>query len=232
MKNWKKIVLAATSTVLACGIAVACASCGVSGDDYTFEAENAVLSTAPQVETGFVWDGDKASTSTEATMVGYFTAANETITFNIKAEAACKVEITLYASSTNSNMRAFFGDEAPEKFIIDAIDLSKDEAVKLSVNGTDAKLKGTLPGLTLDPPEGDMGLFGWMMDGTWGALMKNIGTGKVVVDLKEGDNTIVLTAQGMNGGQGGINVDKIVVKSPSKLTWTPTDNSDRVGQQG
>ena len=104
--------------------------------------------------------------------------------------------------------------------IFEEVDLSKGEHAKLTVNGTECKLEGVLPGL-----EAPMD---WEVVSSY---YKNYGTATAKIDLKAGENVIVLTSQGYNGGQGGINVDKITINAASELTWTETDNSDRVPQQ-
>ena len=100
-------------------------------------------------------------------------------------------------------------------------EITDTEATQVgTVNGAECKLEGVLPGL--EAP----------MD--WEVLSsyyKHYGTATAKIDLKSGENVIVLTSQGYNGGQGGINVDKITINAASELTWTETDNSDRVPQQ-
>lgn len=215
MKKITKIFAVLFAVML---VAISLVACN-GGKEYVFEAEEAELAEVCQVESGYEW-GKGEMSDVEATLVGYFTAAGTTITFRITSDKECDATLTLRAASACHNMMAAFGGEDLE---IEEIDLSKNECVKLTVNEQEAQLNGKLPGLTMTPPEG--GLFGWMMDGTWGAMMKNCGTGTAKIHLVEGENVIVLTAQGYNGGQGGINVDKIIIKANATLTWEPTDNS-------
>ena len=75
----------------------------------------------------------------EATQGGYFTTAGETITFKINASKACSATLTLRAASAVAQ----FADP----MIFEEVDLSKGEHAKLTVNGTECKLEGVLPGL-------------------------------------------------------------------------------------
>lgn len=207
MKKRLTRVLAAL-TLLA--LVLALSACGGKAADYTFEAEKAELSGACQVETGPEYTTEL--TDTEATQVGYFTTAGDTITFKITAAKAGSATLTLRAASAI----ATFG----EPMVFEEVDMSKGEVAVLSVNGKECKLEGVLPGL-----EAPMD---WA---AFSAYYKHYGTATAKIDLKAGENVIVLTSQGYNGGQGGINVDKITINATSELTWKETDNSDRVAQQ-
>lgn len=205
MKKLNKALAAITLTAL---LTASLAGCGGKAQDYVFEAEKAELSAACMVETGPEYTTEV--TDTEATQVGYFTTAGETITFKIKADKACSATLTLRASSACAQW--------VDPMVFEEVDMSKGEHATLSVNGTDCKLEGVLPGL--EAP----------MD--WEAVSsyyKHYGTATAKIDLKAGENVIVLTSQGYSGG--GINVDKITINAASELTWTETDNSDRVPPQ-
>ena len=207
----KKLNKAIAATTLAAMIAATLAGCGGGqAQDYVFEAEKAELSAACMVETGPEYTTEV--TSTEATQVGYFTTAGETITFKINASKDCSATLTLRAASAVAQ----FADP----MVFEEVDLSKGEHAVLSVNGTDCTLEGVLPGL-----EAPMD---WE---AFSAYYKHYGTATAKIELKSGENVIVLTSQGYNGGQGGINVDKITINAAAELTWTETDNSDRVPQQ-
>lgn len=215
MKNWKKIVLAATSAVLACGMAVAVAACGVSGDPYTFEAEDAELGGAATVEGGkHFWTDDIATPGDELTQVGYFTEEGATITFTVTAEAAAKVELNLRIASAAMDQAGMMtgGD-----FIVKSIDLKTQKVFTLTVNDKEVEVTGTLPEIKLamsDVGENFMNLFD--------APLCNYQDVKVVVDLKAGENKIVLAATGLKSEDGainyGVNVDKIIITSPTKLS--------------
>lgn len=205
MKKLNKAIAALTLTAL---LAASLAGCGGKAQDYVFEAEKAELSAACMVETGPEYTTEV--TSTEATQVGYFTAAGETITFKINASKACSATLTLRAASAVAQ----FSDP----MVFEEVDLSKGEHAVLSVNGTDCKLEGVLPGL-----EAPMD---WE---AFSAYYKHYGTATAKIDLKSGENVIVLISQGYAGG--GINVDKITINAAAELTWTETDNSDRVPPQ-
>ena len=214
MKKLTKIFAVLVAMMLMSIALVACAG----GTEYTFEAEEAELAEVCQVEEGKEWI-DGAISDVDATLVGYFTAEGTTITFKITSDKACNATLTLRAASACHNMMEAFGGA---DLVIEEIDLSQNEVVKLTVNDKEAQLQGKLPGLTMTPPEG--GLWGWMMDGTWGAMMKHCGTGTAKIHLEKGENVIVLTALGYNDGNGGINVDKIMITANATLTWEPQVN--------
>lgn len=204
----KKLNRAIAALTLSAALAATLAGCGGKAQDYVFEAEKAELSAACMVETGPEYTTEL--TDTEATQVGYFTTAGETITFKINASKDCSATLTLRASSACAQW--------VDPMVFEEVDMSKDECAKLTVNGTECKMEGVLPGL--EAP----------MD--WEAVSayyKHYGTATAKIDLKSGENVIVLTSQGYAGG--GINVDKITINAAAELTWTETDNSDRVPQQ-
>lgn len=204
----KKLNKAIAALILTALLAASLAGCGGKAQDYVFEAEKAELSAACMVETGPEYTTEV--TSTEATQVGYFTTAGETITFKINASKNCSATLTLRAASACAQW--------VDPMVFEEVDMSKGECAKLTVNGTECKMEGVLPGL--EAP----------MD--WEAVSayyKHYGTATAKIDLKSGENVIVLTSQGYAGG--GINVDKITINAAAELTWTETDNSDRVPQQ-
>ena len=210
MKKAHKTLTAIASLALAASLAASLAGCGGKAQDYVFEAEKAELSAACMVETGPEYSAE--GSGPEATPVGYFATAGETITFKINASKDCSATLTLRASSACGQWA--------EPMVFEEVDMSKGEHAKLTVNGAECKLEGVLPGL-----EAPMD---WEVVSSY---YKNYGTATAKIDLKSGENVIVLTSQGYNGGQGGINVDKITINAASELTWTETDNSDRVPQQ-
>lgn len=208
MKKVHKTLTAIAAFTLAASMALSLTGCGGKAQDYVFEAEKAELSAACMVETGPEYTTEL--TDTEATQVGYFTNAGETITFKINASKACSATLTLRAASACAQWA--------DPMVFEEVDMSKGECAKLTVNGTECKLEGLLPGL-----EAPMDM------AAVSAYYKHYGTATAKIDLKAGENLVVLTSQGYAGG--GINVDKITINATSELTWTETDNSDRVPQQ-
>ncbi len=206
----KKLNRALAAVTLSATLIASLAGCGGSAQDYVFEAEKAELSASCMVETGPEYTTEV--TTTEVTQVGYFTTAGETITFKINSSKDCSATLTLRAASAV----ATFSDPV----VFEEVDMSKGEHAVLSVNGTECKMEGVLPGL-----EAPMD---WEV---FSAYYKHYGTATAKIDLKSGENVIVLTSKGYNGGAGGINVDKITINAAAELTWNETDNSDRVPQQ-
>ena len=82
MKKAHKTLTAIASLALAASLAASLAGCGGKAQDYVFEAEKAELSAACMVETGPEYSAE--GSGPEATQVGYFTTAGETITFTIE----------------------------------------------------------------------------------------------------------------------------------------------------
>ncbi len=204
----KKLNRALAAVTLSATLIASLAGCGGSAQDYVFEAEKAELSAACMVETGPEYTTEV--TTTEATQVGYFTNAGETITFKINADKACSATLTLRAASACAQWA--------DPMVFEEVDMSKGEHAVLSVNGTECKMEGVLPGLEA-PMDWEVA----------SAYYKHYGTATAKIDLKAGENVIVLTSQGYSGG--GINVDKITINASAELTWNETDNSDRVPQQ-
>lgn len=204
----EKLNRALAAVTLSATLIASLAGCGGSAQDYVFEAEKAELSAACMVETGPEYTTEV--TTTEATQVGYFTNAGETITFKINADKACSATLTLRAASACAQWA--------DPMVFEEVDMSKGEHAVLSVNGTECKMEGVLPGLEA-PMDWEVA----------SAYYKHYGTATAKIDLKAGENVIVLTSQGYSGG--GINVDKITINASAELTWNETDNSDRVPQQ-
>lgn len=224
MKKLTKIFAVLVALMLMAISLVACAA----GTEYIFEAEEAELDAACQVESGPEYSTDPEAEEVEATHVGYFTAEGTTITWTIVSDKACNATLTLRASSTNTDMWTVLGPAmapggAPTSDVVtfEEVDLSKNECVVLTVNGKEVSMSGILPGLELNIAEhgGVWGMFGIM-----GPVYKNYGTGTAKIRLQKGENKIVLTAQGYNDGQGGINVDKIMITANATLTWEPQVN--------
>lgn len=202
--------------------AFALAGCGVSGEEYTFEAENAtfegtglVMGMTPgpatiSQESAYMVNGELVA---DKTLVGVenFNGSGQKIIWKVNAPKACKAEITLHAASAAmyTNMPED-GDWTKASTGLSEINFTSSSLHKFSVNGTEAKLKGTLPGIVFDNQTVSM-----QTPGVWW----NMGTAKAVVNLKEGENTIVLEIGTLEQGQSaGLNVDKIVIKAPAELT--------------
>lgn len=223
MKKTIKILAILAAMMLVAISLVACAG----GTEYTFEAEEAELDAVCQVETGAEYSTDPDAEEVEATQVGYFTAEGTTITFTIVSDKACTATLTLRAASSNTDFWTVIGpammggQPTADVVTLEEVDLSKNECVVLTVNGKEVGLKGVLPGLELNIEEngGVYGMFAYMS-----TIYKYYGTGTAKIRLQKGENKIVLTAQGYNEGQGGINVDKIMIKANATLTWEPQVN--------
>lgn len=203
--------------------------------DYTFEAENAVItdgviSVSPgwgqpavdspasvKVESNNKYTTDE-SQGEAVSNLGYFYGEGTKAEWTITAEEACDVVITLHAAAAIQDQSGITDWNTGEGLKFKEVDLSKNEYVKLSVNSTEVVLNGMLPGLT--------GL-NWSSTSN-PSVYANYGTGTVTVHLKKGENVITLAAVKK---EMGINIDKIVISAPVNLTYTPVDNSSRIPQQ-
>lgn len=139
--------------------------------------------------------------------VGYFGggAEGQTITWKFNANAELKnVTLTLRLASA-------VGQWSDKK--ITEIDLGAEGAPALAVNGTAVSLEGKkltgLDGLTQADMEN-------------GVAYHNFCEIEITVDLKAGENTIVLTS-----GSKGCNVDKIMIATSGTLEFSKTNNSQR-----
>lgn len=231
-KTIKKMlgITAAAALTLSMG-SMALIGCGDKGKDYVFEAEDAILGGTACVEQKHLWEGvDKLGTGTDVTIVGYLATAGNTVTWKINAASACKATLTFTAASTvpgEGTQGGMGWGENGAVWSIKEIDTSKNEVFTVSVNGDNAALSGTLPGLNENVEVDMSSQEGWMtMMGLYDNGYNNHGTCTAKVNLKEGENTIVLTIVGQ-----GINLDKLTVKSPAELTFEKTDNSDKVPPQ-
>lgn len=219
-KTIKKMlgITAAAALTLSMG-SMALIGCGGGVKDYTFEAEHAVWSENIFVDTGAVWGQD----GSEATFAGNFNQPGQTITWTIKASKECDATLTLHAASASMGMipidpNGNLQDPTNFKIGLAEVDLSSDQ-ITISVNDTAASMTGKLPA---NPAEWD----GQSADG-W----HNVGTATGTVHLKKGENVITLEITGappFGYWTAGINVDKIVINSEAKLTFTKTDNSNKV----
>ncbi len=226
MKNLKKLCVAGIALV-AMSTMVALGGCGVSGEKYTFEAEEAELGGAAQIEEGkHFWTGDLSAPGDELTQVGYFTSEGATLTFTVNAEADAKVELNFRLASGAMDQSGLWtgGD-----FIVKSIDFSTQKVFTLTVNDKEVEVKGKLPEITITgetlaalSAENPMALMA-----VYDNPLCNYQDVKVVVDLKAGENKIVLAATGYTetpDGEGaqpisyGVNIDKLIITSPTKLS--------------
>lgn len=181
---------------------------------YHFQAEFAVLDDkeAPDNST-MVVELDRheftESGKTDGPLVsdiGYFGggAQGQTITWNITAETAGDVKLTL-------RMASAVGSWSDRR--ISEIDLGEEGAPTLTVNGTAISLEGKkLDGLD-DLTQDDM---------SSGVAYSNFTEVTLTVTLKAGENVIVLTS-----GSKGCNVDKIMIETATQLSFVNTNNSSR-----
>ncbi|MDE5728786.1 MAG: hypothetical protein K2I20_01260 [Clostridia bacterium] len=244
MKSIKKLLaIAATSALALTFGAVALTGCGGGGKDYSFEAEEALLtdvegqdaSSTMKVQENVEWsaNGDGA----DITVVGYFATPGQTITWNVNAAEACDVTLKLRASSCkfaaidgegtvidiNAFMGTLWGGPAPDGFDTSTAKgyleelKAADAGVVLKVNGEEKTMSGTLPAVTIELEEGNP----WSIMGVYSTIY--CGEYTVKVHLNKGANAIVLETV-----TGGINVDKLTVNSGVEITHTAIDNSDRL----
>lgn len=222
-KTIKKMlgITAAAALTLSMG-SMALIGCGDKGKDYVFEAEDAVLvgeaqswgqSSPMSVETG----ATARDENVEVTVVGNFNVVNEqSITWTVTSDKECDAKITLHAASASMWM----GETGMG---LCAIDLSGTQ-LALTNNGTKISLTGTLPASKE----------GWDMNAEF-SEWRNMGSGTGTIHLVKGKNEIQLKIVGAatapEGGfpmSAGVNVDKIVINSEANLTFTKTDNSDKI----
>lgn len=222
MKKINKIVAGALAAALTLSMGSMFVACGGSAQDYTFEAEDAVLAdpdgaqTRLSVESGFEWagfdeDGGVVAGETDVTQIGFFgSAADQTITWNIKSDKNCEATLTLRAASCAQSGNIFLGEP------VQVVAMNVEDAATLEVNGTEVAFSGELPGIEGEftpPMMGQLFTFG----------LKNFGTVSVKINLKSGDNTVVIRSI----GGANLNIDKITINASAKLTFEKTDNSDR-----
>lgn len=225
-KTIKKMlgITAAAALTLSMG-SMALIGCGGGAKNYDLEAEHAVITdgtaddqqgAGPQpvhvtVESGNEYTGDPAKLGAEVTNVGYFAGTGTKLTWTVTADKDCEATVYIRAASAMDFMSMMMGGE-----LFPDYELSENKFFKLTVNESDVALSGTIKGLP--------GVsFEQMSDPT---IYKNftLSAGNKI-NLKKGENTIVLAST--TTGSGGANIDKIVIKSSAKLTYTPADNSDR-----
>ncbi len=139
--------------------------------------------------------------------IGYFGggAQGQTITWTFTANAEAKgVKLTLRLASAVGS----WGDRK-----ITEIDLGSEGAPTLTVNDAAVSLEGKtltgLDGLTQNDMQN-------------GVAYHNFCNVEITIDIKAGENNIVLTS-----GSKGCNVDKIMIETNAELVFARTNNSSR-----
>lgn len=241
MKKFKLftlITVAALSVVIAAMTLVGCGQ--PEAQDFTFQAEDAILADADgQAENTIkiqtrMEEGQDETNATK--VIGYFTTEGQTITWKINSSHACTATVKIRLSGCayaaidkdgnivdmNTIMGTLmWGAPAPEGFDMDSANgylqelKAEDCGLMFKVNGTEATMSGTLAGKKIETGSG------WGLFGVYNAVA--FGEYTATIDLKKGENTIVLEV-----GTAGANVDKITINAASKLTHTAVDNKDRV----
>ena len=213
--KFKKTMAAIAAGALSVTLgAFALAGCGISGENYTFEAEDATIEGQGLVMGQYSGPASVSNPSQykingelqEETLVGVenFNSAGQKLTWTVNAASDCKAELTLYAASSVM----YFNEDGSAGLV--EIDMAATEAYKLTVNETEASFKGKLPGAAWSNF-----MEGMQQPGAWWDL----GTVTAIINLKAGENTIVFEIVGNVEGQqsAGLNVDKIVIKAPAEL---------------
>lgn len=210
MKKIGKLAAMAASAALALTMGAFSLTGCAGGTDYTFEAEEAVLTGETQTWTGTTPATVSAESAykingelvEDATIVGVenFSGVGQKITWTVVSSAECKATLTLHAASAAMAM-------SEAGFSLAELNMAEVGAYKLSCNGTEAAMSGTLPGnAELNMEEA----------GVWW----NMGTATAQISLKAGENVIELEIVGGVDGamSAGLNVDKIVIKATSELS--------------
>lgn len=201
-----------TAIALACllALALSLAACGGSTEAYVFEAEHALITDgtgtwAPVTQVGIDMNTDKPARVDGISNISDGT----TLTWKITADKAGSATITL---RVGSHLREWGIDDAQINAIADI-----SQALSLSVNGAPVAITGSVPGGPQTVPE----------DADEGALAYFIADIPVEIQLKAGENVISFTALGTSNDYN-LFMDSLAVKTGSTLTFTETDNSDRV----
>lgn len=199
--------------------------------DYTFEAENATLSGSQHVQVNQWYGYDTVciekktlytgndTTGAEVKAIGYFSGENAAITWNITAEEDCEVTLTLWAASsvtkTEQQMVETEWGTFPQDVVVGVLPVeftAESQPVTLVVNGTQITLNGTVTGIESISETAKK-------DYTYYA--NYVGTVTAKIQLKAGTNTVVIKAP---AAEAKLNIDKVVIKSPVVLSYTPVNN--------
>lgn len=197
----------------------------------TFEAENGVLSGSEHIQVNEWWGFDTVAVETknkytgtaekgeEVTSIGYFQGENAAITWTVTAEEACTATLTLWAASSvtkteKQDVEPEWGT-FPQDVVVgmEAVPFTAEsQPVTLLINGTQVTLNGTVTGL--DP-------LSESSQADYSYYANYVGTVTATIQLKAGENTIVLKAPAENPK---LNIDKIVVNCETKLSYVPVNN--------
>lgn len=223
MKLFNKKLLTVLAVILSVSAltATALTGCAPKAQDFVFEAEDAILIDTEDesaknaqgykpitLEQATEWTED-GSEGPEVTNVGYFSSTGDTIKFVINSSRECAATLTLRAASCVFDLATV--DWSTMSFTMKEVDLSEGDVVSIKNNGTEIAMTGILPST---PNSSFMNA----------ACYHHFGEAKGTVNLKKGENVITLTIVGTMG----INVDKITINAASDLTFTKTDNTERL----
>lgn len=204
------------ATAMACALVMALGltGCSSSAQKYTFEAEKAIIKDGNGAWPAVNQVGINAASDKYTQVDGISNFSDGTsMTWKITAEKAGTATITL---KVGSHLREWGADDG----IVNGIDdISK--ALSLTVNGTNVAISGSvsegpqqLPeSVTKNAPEGALAYF--------------IAEITAEINLVAGENDITFTSLG-EGGDYNLYMESLDVESPTKLTFTETDNSSRV----
>lgn len=210
MKQFSKILKTIAAVIGIVTISV-CTFVGCAGEnDYTFEAEDAVITDGDSMwpavnEAGVNVAGKEPEYCPGISNISDGATIAWTITADKAAEATLTIHVGCHLRDWGTMPAVSMGIE----------DLSK--AMEVTVNGAAVAISGSIPqGATL-PEDAE------------GGTAYNIVEVKVNINLTQGENTIVCGALG-TGETSNLFFDKIVVNTSANLTFTKTDNSERVWQ--
>lgn len=204
MKNFRKTVAMVCAMVMAFSLA----ACGSTPEPNVFQAEHAIITDGsgmwnPVSEVGVDVGGDEPARADGISNISDGSA----LTWKITSDKATKATITLRAASH----RRDWGSEIGGSIAVE--DVSK--ALALTVNGASVAISGTLPGGAVLPENAEGGTAYIIADIT------------VEVELVAGENVIVFTSLG-TAEEYNLFMDCLIVETDAELTFTETDNSDRV----
>ena len=207
MKTNHKTLKMAVAMICVLAMAFSITGCSAA-QAYTFEAEHAIITDGsgmwnPVTEIGVDVSGDEPVRADGISNISDGSA----LTWKITSDKAAKATITLRAAS---HLRDW-GTEIGGSIAVE--DISK--ALALTVNGATVAISGTLPGGAVLPEDAEGGTAYMIAEIT------------VEVDLVAGENTIVFTSLG-TGADYNLYMDSLIVETDAELTFTETDNSDRV----
>lgn len=211
MKTTRKTFKTAMALICALALAFTITGCG-SAQEYVFEAEHAVITDGSGMWPPVTQVGVDASGNELVRVDGISNFSDgSAMTWKITSDKAATATITL---SVGSHLRDWGVDDG---MVHGIEDISK--ALSLTVNGASVAITGSVP-------EGSATLSEESED-TEGALAYYMGKTTVEVELAAGENTIVFTSLG-TGEEYNLFMDSLVVETSAELTFTQTDNSDRV----